>query len=133
MAMIGNKLRISPSMFNVFKDMSQGVNYNPLVEEDIPRTFPHLNDLFEEIQPLSMSLREILQAYQNFRPDIGYIQGMSYVAGIILLHCGPPEDCFRVFCNLLNSELVLSFYDFDLRKINKVYKIFWKLLRETTP
>ena len=49
MAMIGNKLRISPSMYNVFKDMSQGVNYTPLVEEDIPRTFPHLNDLFEEI------------------------------------------------------------------------------------
>jgi hypothetical protein len=60
MAMVGNKLRISPYMFNVFKDMSKGIILNPLVEADIPRTFPHLNDLFEEIQPLSMSLREIL-------------------------------------------------------------------------
>ena len=58
---------------------------------------------------------------------------MSYVAGIILLHCGPPEDCFQVFCNFLNSELVLSFYDFDLTRINKVYKIFWKLLKEHIP
>ena len=63
MAMVGNKLRISPYLFNSFKDMSKGSTINPLVEEDIPRTFPHLNDLFEEIQPLSMSLREILQAY----------------------------------------------------------------------
>jgi len=36
-------------MFNIFKDMRKGVSLNPLVEADIPRTFPHLNDLFEEI------------------------------------------------------------------------------------
>jgi hypothetical protein len=47
--------------------------HNPLIEEDIPRTFPHLNDLFEEIQSLSTSLREILLAFQNFRPDVGYV------------------------------------------------------------
>ena len=58
---------------------------------------------------------------------------MSYVAGIILLHCGPPEDCFRVFCNLLNSQIIQSFYNFELSKINKVYKVFWKLLKENIP
>jgi len=29
--------------------MQYGIKLNPLIEEDIPRTFPHLNDLFEEI------------------------------------------------------------------------------------
>lgn len=104
-----------------------------MVEEDIPRTFPHLNDLFEEIQALSSSLREIMQAYQNLRPDIGYIQGMSYVAGMLLLHCGPPEECFKVFCNVLNFEVVTAFYTFNLTEINKTYKIFWKLMREYLP
>ena len=61
-------------MFQVFKDNGQHdlqnidsndpkIRLNPLIEEDIPRTFPHLNDLFEEIQSLSTSLREILLAY----------------------------------------------------------------------
>ncbi len=62
-AMVGNKLRISNHLFEVFKCMSHGIALNPLVEADIPRTFPHLNDLFEEIQSLSTSLREILSAY----------------------------------------------------------------------
>jgi hypothetical protein len=62
-ALVGNKLRISNHLFEVFKSMSNGSVLNPLVEADIPRTFPHLNDLFEEIQSLSTSLREILQAY----------------------------------------------------------------------
>jgi hypothetical protein len=59
-SLIANKLRISSHLFQVFKDMSNGAQLNPLVEADIPRTFPHLNDLFEEIQSLSTSLREIL-------------------------------------------------------------------------
>jgi len=62
-ALVGNNLRISSHLFQVFKDMQYGTKLNPLVEEDIPRTFPHLNDLFEEIQALSTSLREIMQAY----------------------------------------------------------------------
>ena len=48
-ALVGNKLRISSHLFQVFKEMQHGTKLNPLVEEDIPRTFPHLNDLFEEI------------------------------------------------------------------------------------
>ncbi len=71
-ALLGNHLRISPHLFSVFKDMQHGTKLDPLVDEDIPRTFPYLNNLFEEIKALSFSLREIMQAYQNFRPDIGY-------------------------------------------------------------
>lgn len=74
MALVGNKLRISSFLFQVFKDNGQHdlqnidsndpkIRLNPLIEEDIPRTFPHLNDLFEEIQSLSTSLREILLAF----------------------------------------------------------------------
>jgi len=62
-ALVGNNLRISSHLFQLFKEMQYGTKLNPLVEEDIPRTFPHLNDLFEEIQALSTSLREIMQAY----------------------------------------------------------------------
>ena len=58
---------------------------------------------------------------------------MSYVAGMLLLHCGPPEECFKVFCNVLNYELVTHFYTFDLKHINKTYKVFWKLLRDLVP
>jgi Rab-GTPase-TBC domain len=58
---------------------------------------------------------------------------MSYVAGMILLHCGPPDECFKVFCNVLHQEIVMGFYTFDLQEINKTYKVFWKLMRENLP
>ncbi|MFS8160315.1 MAG: hypothetical protein ACMG6E_08930 [Candidatus Roizmanbacteria bacterium] len=60
--LVSNKLRINNFMFTTFKSFSE-LSSNPLIEEDIPRTFPHLNELFEEIQSLSTSLREVLRAY----------------------------------------------------------------------
>lgn len=58
---------------------------------------------------------------------------MSYVAGMLLLHCGPPEECFKVFCNILNMDLVHNFYTFNLVHINHTYKVFWRLLKEYVP
>ena len=46
---------------------------NHLIDADIPRTFPDLNNLFEQIESLSLSLREILVAFNHMRPDIGYV------------------------------------------------------------
>jgi len=50
----------------------------------------------------------VLEAYVCFRPDIGYVQGMSYLAAVMLLYM----DTFPAFCclaNLLNTPiLVLS-------------------------
>jgi hypothetical protein len=64
---------------------------------------------------------------------VGYVQGMSYVAGMLLLHCGPPEECFKVFCNILNMEIVFDFYSFKMPEINKSYRLFWKMLKENAP
>lgn len=61
-----------------------------LIDADIPRTFPDLNNLFEQIASLSESLREILVAFSHMRPDIGYVQGMAHIVGTLLLHCGTP-------------------------------------------
>lgn len=54
------------------KDDSNGETGN-LIEADIPRTFPDLNNMFEQIASLSLSLRELLVAFNNMRPDIGYV------------------------------------------------------------
>jgi len=57
-------------MFEYYKSMNKKIDN--LIDKDIPRTFPDLNSLFEEVHSLSESLREILIAFSNMRPDIGY-------------------------------------------------------------
>eukprot|EP00052_Salpingoeca_macrocollata_P013332 m.104070 g.104070 ORF g.104070 m.104070 type:complete len:103 (+) comp18869_c0_seq6:145-453(+) len=52
---------------------------------DIARTFPDLA-MFQENGPYYDMIRDILGAYVCYRPDIGYIQGMSFLAAMLLLN-----------------------------------------------
>jgi len=56
-----------------------------LVGQDIKRTFAHLK-LFQEGMQYHESLNRILKAFAMYRPDIGYVQGMSYLAAMVLLY-----------------------------------------------
>lgn len=105
-----------------------------LILKDIPRTFPHLNSLFEEVHSLSTSLKDILGAFNSFRPDIGYVQGMCYLAAMLLIHQTRPETCFVSFCNLIHKyDLLHDFYMAESVSILRTYKVFWRLIREYTP
>ena len=73
-------------------------------------------------------------SFSLYRPDLGYVQGMSYVAGTILMHMHADEfETFRCFCNLMNRDLLFDFYSFDAEKINIFFNLFMKLLREKLP
>ena len=67
------------------------------------------------------------------RPDIGYVQGMAHIGGLLLLHCGPPQECFKIFANLASYELLHDFYTFNTERITITYKIFWRFLKEVCP
>lgn len=85
-----------------------------MIDHDIPRTFPDLNPMFEEVHSLSLSLREILIAFSQFRPDVGYTQGMAHIAGMLLLHC-QPCPAFTLFSNLtLQLDTLYNFYTINL-------------------
>ena len=81
--LVGNKTRVTSSLYEHYKNfmyasLASDCEKNPgeakhLIEADIPRTFPDLNNLFEQITSLSTSLRELLVAFSHMRPDIGYV------------------------------------------------------------
>jgi len=51
---------------------------------DIHRTFPD-NRFFKEGKEDRKKLYNILVAYSEFNKDVGYCQGLNYVAGMIIL------------------------------------------------
>ena len=60
-----------------------------------------------------------------YRPDIGYVQGMSYVAATLLLFMDNEYQSFVTFCNLMTKYPIMPFYSFNdvlVRKIMQVYK-----------
>ena len=78
-----------------------------IIDTDLPRTFPHLSAL----KPQEASLQKVLHAFTMYRPDIGYVQGMSYVAAMLYLHNQQNEvQTFISFCALMTKFPLLCFY-----------------------
>ena len=104
---------------NIGKDKEKSIN---IIELDIERTFPYLG-VFKGHSPMAEDLREILRVFVISRPDIGYIQGLSFIAGILLLNM----DKFKAFISLMNlilNPIILPFYKMDNESIQQRLKLF---------
>jgi hypothetical protein len=60
---------------------------------------------------------------QNFRPDIGYIQGMSYSAVFLLLTMGPSQ-AFQIFCTMIVSfEFHFKCFIFEKKLVSSLNSV----------
>jgi len=73
--------------------------YSTTIENDIVRTFPNVITRNDEVY-LS-GLRRILTVYSVVDSEVGYTQGMSYIAGMLLLYM-EEEDAFWSFYGVMN-------------------------------
>ncbi|KJE92173.1 RabGAP/TBC domain-containing protein, variant [Capsaspora owczarzaki ATCC 30864] len=87
-----------------------------LISLDVSRTFPHLC-IFQKGGPYYDSLRSVLEAYVCYRPDVGYVQGMSFLASMLLLNVD-VVDAFICLANLLNRPVHLGFYRMDTNVVS---------------
>ena len=58
---------------------------------------------------------------------------MTHVVGMLLLHCSVPFESFKLFYNIVMTETIYNFYTINLPFIKRLYKVFWRLLKETVP
>jgi len=48
-------------------------------------------------------LQSVLKAYANYRPKIGYVQGMNFLVGYLLIKLKNEEDAFWVFVGIMQA------------------------------
>ncbi|KAJ8281325.1 hypothetical protein GJAV_G00066220 [Gymnothorax javanicus] len=58
---------------------------------DLGRTFPTHPYFSAQLGAGQLSLYNLLKAYSLLDPEVGYCQGLSFVAGVLLLHMGEEE------------------------------------------
>ncbi|CAO2817194.1 unnamed protein product [Amaranthus hypochondriacus] len=71
---------------------------------DISRTFPSHVFFQQRHGPGQRSLYNILKAYSVFDRDVGYVQGMGFIAGLLLLYMS-EEDAFWLLVALLKGAV----------------------------
>ncbi|KAK0057348.1 TBC1 domain family member 12 [Biomphalaria pfeifferi] len=102
-----------------------------VIKLDVSRTFPHLC-IFQKGGPLYDLLHSLLGAYACYRPDVGYVQGMSFIAAILLLNMD-VADAFVCFANLLNRPCQLAFFRMDENLMTAYYRTFEEFFKENLP
>jgi len=131
---IPNNLNITPHLYNICLDRAMSSSNNEslaAIRLDVSRTFPTLC-VFQEGGPLSDSLQGILAAYAVYRPDVGYVQGMSFVGAVLSLNMEPP-DAFACFANLLNHPCHRAAFTLDQKRMNTYYKVYSSALAHKLP
>ncbi|KAM4809969.1 TBC1 domain family member 1 [Rhinophrynus dorsalis] len=107
------QLRHQPMSKNQLKDipykelLKQLTSQQHAILIDLGRTFPTHPYFSAQLGAGQLSLYNILKAYSLLDPEVGYCQGLSFVAGILLLHM-TEEDAFKMLKFLM--------YDMSLRK-----------------
>lgn len=151
-ALIGNSLYITPKLFEIFKVKGQKLRQSissgmclygqessiGLIELDIPRTsFPQNEFLIEcnfcDTSILHNRMREVLEAYVCYRPDVGYVQGMTFLCWILLSTGLDVYDAFVCFCNLLHRPILRKFYALRGVEVNSILSLFDELFIEILP
>lgn len=144
---IGNDLNITPELYEICTSRSREIwrcgktadDGGPLAREssahlirlDVSRTFPQLG-IFQECGPYFDVLHCILGAYVVYRPDVGYVQGMSFLAAMLLLNLD-VVDAFICFANLLNRPCQLAFFRVDQTQMKAYYALYDDFFRENLP
>ena len=72
---------------------------------DLARTFPNHPYFNKQLGPGQLSLFNLLKAYSIIDPNVGYCQGLSFVAGILLMHLEEEESFDAIKYLMLKTGL----------------------------
>ncbi|CAK8684311.1 unnamed protein product [Clavelina lepadiformis] len=68
---------------------------------DLGRTFPTYPYYSQQLGNGQLALFNVLKAYSLADVDVGYCQGLSFVAGLLLMHMPSSNEAFSMLCHLM--------------------------------
>ncbi|XP_064371664.1 rab GTPase-activating protein 1-like isoform X3 [Dromaius novaehollandiae] len=103
-----------------------------VITRDIHRTFP-AHDYFKDTEGDGQeSLYKICKAYSVYDEDIGYCQGQSFLAAVLLLHM-PEEQAFCVLVKIMYDYGLRDLYRNNFEDLHCKFFQLEKLMQEQLP
>ncbi|XP_018330647.1 growth hormone-regulated TBC protein 1 [Agrilus planipennis] len=123
--------RNSKYSFNTLRKRKTNSVIKEAIEMDIPRTFPD-NIFFDKDSTLPEQLLGILIAFANSNTDIGYCQGMNYIAGLLLLVTKNAESSFWLLKTLV-ERILPQYYSKNMSGLITDLAVLDKLVQKNEP
>ena len=104
-----------------------------MIGHDVPRTFHRLELFVNPKESFTMDLVQVLEAFARTKGSPGYVQGMSYLAGLLLLNMS-PFDAWVAMNNLIRgNHLFMSVFQMKVGGIVQHARIYEMLFSEELP
>lgn len=100
------------------------------IKIDLPRTFP--DNIFFENHDIRLKLFNVLVAYAHHNKDVGYCQGLNYIAGLLLIVTKDEEWAFWLLKTLLDNT-VRSYHTKTMDGLKIDTAVFRALLIQRAP
>ncbi|KAM4573760.1 uncharacterized protein PAE49_008494 [Odontesthes bonariensis] len=103
---------------------------------DLQRSFPTHRSLMGESPEAiegQAKLFRVLIAYAKYNPQVGYSQGMSYIAAVLLMQLGEEEAFWALTALLDKSKYLAELFDLSLTKVQHQVKVFEQFLKHRKP
>jgi Rab-GTPase-TBC domain len=101
------------------------------IELDLHRTYPD-ESYFSDTSSGYFALRNVLIAFSKYDSNLGYIQGMNFIAGALLWHAS-EVDAFWLFVALMEDYELRDSYLPSLPGLSKHCQIIQLLILEFLP
>lgn len=101
-------------------------------DSELESVFMFFNDN-PSIYRIDQSTKILVECFILYRPDIGYVEGMSHIAMILLLFNINIMEAFKTFTNLLHSSFFLDMFMLNRRNVKMRLDFFDTLFKELMP
>lgn len=120
---VENHLKISYKQYEILLESYDGnrENQSPkrsIIDLDLRRMDFKIDE--DKSQSMKVEVKKCLQLFKIYRPDIGYVQGMSYLAWMFLIRMEGFQS-FVCFSNLiLTDPFINTLYSFKGESIKRI-------------
>lgn len=103
------------------------------IDMDLPRTYPDI-EYFDDPAVL-LSMRRVLRAAAVALPEVGYVQGMNFLVGYLLLHSKTEETALRILIELMANPRynMRNVFVEGLPSLRKLTEVLQNVVRSRDP
>ena len=93
------------------------------ISKDVFRTVPESSKFQEPIKSGKNKLFNVLKAYSCFDNEIGYVQGVNYLASLLLMYIDDENSAFWCLVYLLDRRNWRQIYSVNTPKLHSILEL----------
>ncbi|XP_052004497.1 growth hormone-regulated TBC protein 1b [Xyrauchen texanus] len=128
-----DQLNRNPGYYHSLLKAQHDPEIEEVIRADMHRTFPDNIQFRDSSQPcLQKALFNVLLAYAHHNKDVGYCQGMNFIAGYLLIITKDEEKSFWLMDALL-GRILPDYYTTTMMGLKTEQEVLGELVRMKVP